>query len=124
MEIRPKTHEELIEENARLTVQVEHWKQQYEVMKEVCEHLREYSEEQHKQILELSAWKIDHSGNYRNAGRHRRFKTFDQGYSVYIMHDKEGVSYRRIADLLDMSYSSARRLYKEYVEFEKKYGKK
>ena len=118
------THDELIEENAKLKVQVEYWKEKYESMKELYELVNKYSDKYEKEASELSIWKEAHSGNYRNAGRPKKFDMLDQGYSVYVMHDKEGVSYRKIAGLLNMSYTSARRLHKEYMEYQETYGKK
>ena len=124
MDDKAMTHDELIEENAKLKVQVEYWKEKYESMKELYELVNKYSNKYEKEASELSIWKEAHSGNYRNAGRPKKFDMLDQGYSVYVMHDKEGVSYRKIADLLNMSYTSARRLYKEYMEYQETYGKK
>jgi len=94
----------------------------YDSTKEVYEQVSGYLDESRKQVSELSAWKLAHSGNYRNAGRPRKFDKFEQGHSIYLMHDKEYVSFRKIADLMNMSYSSARRLYQEYCDFINKYG--
>ena len=124
MDDKTMTHDELIEENAKLKVQVEYWKEKYESMKELYELVNRYSDKYEKEASELSIWKEAHSGNYRNAGRPKKFDMLDQGYSIYVMHDKEFLSYRRIADLLNMSYTSARRLYKEYMEYQEQYGKK
>ncbi len=124
MDDKAMTQDELIEENAKLKVQVEYWKEKYESMKELYELVNKYSDKYEKEASELSIWKEAHSGNYRNAGRPKKFDMLDQGYSIYVMHDKEFLSYRKIADLLNMSYTSARRLYKEYMEYQEQYGKK
>ena len=105
-----------------LTAKVEILQEKYESTKEVYEQVSGYLDESRKQVSELSAWKLAHSGNYRNAGRPRKFDKFEQGHSIYLMHDKEYVSFRKIADLMNMSYSSARRLYQEYCDFINKYG--
>lgn len=99
-----------------LTVQFEHLQEKYNDTKEAYELTSKYLDNTQKEVSELSAWKSAHSGNYRNAGRPRKFDKFEQGRSIYIMHDKEFVPFRRIADLMNMSYSSARRLYLEYLE--------
>lgn len=105
-----------------LTAKVEILQEKYDSTKEVYEQVSGYLDESRKQVSELSAWKLAHSGNYRNAGRPRKFDKFEQGHSIYLMHDKEYVSFRKIADLMNMSYSSARRLYQEYCDFINKYG--
>lgn len=106
-----------------LTAKVEILQEKYDSTKEVYEQVSGYLDESRKQVSELSAWKLAHSGNYRNAGRPRKFDKFEQGHSIYLMHDKENVSFRKIADLMNMSYSSARRLYHEYCDYQEKYGK-
>ena len=110
------------EKAAALSVRLEMLQERFNGTKEAYDSASETLKEYHKQIMELSAWKIDHSGNYRNAGRPRRFDKFEQGHSIVVMHDKEQLSFRRIAELMNMSYSSARRLYQEYLDFQKKYG--
>jgi len=110
------------EKAAALSVRLEILQERFNGTKEAYDSASETLKEYHKQIMELSAWKIDHSGNYRNAGRPRRFDKFEQGHSIVVMHDKEQLSFRRIAELMNMSYSSARRLYQEYINFQKKYG--
>ena len=112
----------IAEKAAALSVRVEILQERFNGTKEAYDSATETLKEYHKEIMELSAWKIDHSGNYRNAGRPRRFDKFEQGHSIYVMHDKELLSFRRIAELMNMSYSSARRLYQEYIEFQKQYG--
>ena len=110
------------EKAAALSVRLEMLQERFNGTKEAYDSATETLKEYHKEIMELSAWKIDHSGNYRNAGRPRRFDKFEQGHSIVVMHDKEQLSFRRIAELMNMSYSSARRLYQEYLDFQKKYG--
>lgn len=107
-----------------LTARVEILQEKYNDTKETLELVSNYLNSSNKEVSELSAWKSAHSGNYRNAGRPRKFDKFDQGRSIYVMHDKEHLSFRRIAELMDMSFSSARRLYQEYLEYLDKYGEK
>ncbi len=111
------------EKAAALSVRLGILQERFNGTKKAYDSASETLKEYHKQIMELSAWKIDHSGNYRNAGRPRRFDKFEQGHSIYVMHDKELLSFRRIAELMNMSYSSARRLYQEYIAFQEQYGK-
>ncbi|TYZ20224.1 hypothetical protein [Selenomonas ruminis] len=105
-----------------LSVKVEMLQEQYNSVKEGYELVSGYLDESNKEVLELSAWKSAHSGNYRNAGRPRKFDKFEKGRSIYIMHDKENMPFRKIADLMNMSYSSARRIYLEYRAHIDKYG--
>ena len=112
----------IAEKAAALSVRVEILQERFNGTKEAYDSASETLKEYHKEIMELSAWKIDHSGNYRNAGRPRKFNKFDQGESIYTMHKKENLSFRKIADLMDMSYSSARRLYQEYIDYIKQYS--
>ena len=112
------------EKAAALSVRLEMLQEKYNDTKGAYDLASEDLKETHKRMMELSAWKIEHSGNYRHAGRPRRFDKFEQGHSIYLMHDKENVSFRKIASLMNMSYSSARRLYQEYIDFHEKYGKK
>ena len=107
-----------------LTAKVEILQEKYNDTKEAYELVSSYLDSSNKEVSELSAWKSAHSGNYRNAGRPRKFNKFEQGRSIYVMHDKEHLSFRRIAELMDMSFSSARRLYQEYIDYQEKYGKK
>ena len=107
-----------------LTAKVEILQEKYNDTKEAYELVSSYLDSSNKEVSELSAWKSAHSGNYRNAGRPRRFDKFEQGRSIYVMHDIEHLSFRKIAGLMDMSFSSARRLYQEYLEYLDKYGEK
>ena len=107
-----------------LTARVEILQEKYNDTKETLELVSNYLDSSNKEVSELSAWKSAHSGNYRNAGRPRKFDKFDQGRSIYVMHDKEHLSFRKIAGLMDMSFSSARRLYQEYLEHLDKYREK
>lgn len=107
---------------AVLSVRLEMLQEKYDDTKGAYDLISENLKETHEKVLELSAWKIEHSGNYRNAGRPRKFDKFDQGHSIYVMHDKENVSFRKIADLMNMSYSSARRLYNDYIDYIKQYS--
>ena len=107
-----------------LTAKVEILQEKYNDTKEAYELVSSYLDSSNKEVSELSAWKSAHSGNYRNAGRPRKFDKFEQGRSIYVMHDKEHLSFRRIAELMDMSFSSARRLYQEYIDYQAQYGKK
>lgn len=107
-----------------LSAKVEILQEKYDSTKEVYELVSGYLDESRKQVSELSEWKSAHSGNYRNAGRPRKFDKIEQGHSIYIMHDRENVPFRRIADLMNMSYSSARRLYQEYLAYLDKSGEK
>lgn len=107
---------------AALSVKLEMLQEKYNDTKGAYDLASEDLKETHKRMMELSAWKIEHSGNYRNAGRPRKFDKFDQGHSIYVMHDKENVSFRKIADLMNMSYSSARRLYNDYIDYIKQYS--
>ena len=106
-----------------LTAKVEILQEKYNDTKEAYELVSSYLDSSNKEVSELSAWKSAHSGNYRNAGRPRKFDKCEQGRSIYVMHDKEQLSFRRIAELMDMSFSSARRLYQEYIDYQEKYGK-
>ena len=120
--------ESLDNEKARqigtLTARFEFLQEKYNDTKGTLELVSNYLDRSNKEVSELSAWKSAHSGNYRNAGRPRKFDKFDQGRSIYVMHDKEQLSFRKIAGLMDMSFSSARRLYQEYLEYLNKYGEK
>lgn len=107
-----------------LTAKVEILQEKYNDTKEAYELVSSYLDSSNKEVSELSAWKSAHSGNYRNAGRPRKFDKFEQGRSIYVMHDQEKVSFRRIAELMNMSYSSARRLYQEYIDYQAQYVKK
>jgi hypothetical protein len=104
------------EELGILTARMEVLQEKYKDTKESLELVSSYLDSSNKEVSELSAWKSAHSGNYRNAGRPRKLNKFEHGYSIYIMHHKEKLSFRRIADLMDISYSSSRRLYQEYLE--------
>lgn len=110
------------EKAAALSVRLEMLQEKYNDTKWAYDLASEDLKETHKRMMELSAWKTEHSGNYRNAGRPRKFDKFDQGHSIYVMHDKENVSFRKIADLMNMSYSSARRLYNDYIDYIKQYS--
>ncbi len=112
------------EKAAALSARLEMLQERYHDTKGAYDLASENLKEYHKQVLELSEWKIEHSGNYRHAGRPRKFDKFEQGHSIYLMHDRENVPFRKIADLMNMSYSSARRLYQEYCDYQEKYGKK
>ena len=110
------------EQIGSLSAKVEILQEKYNDTKETLELVSNYLDSSNKEVSELSAWKSAHSGNYRNAGRPRKFDKFDQGHSIYVMHDKENVSFRKIADLMNMSYSSARRLYNDYIDYINQYS--
>ena len=94
---------------------IDNLQQELDSLKEAYQQIDGYWKESSKKASELSLWKSAHSGNYRNARRKKKYSSVDQGESIYKMHDKENVSFRKIAAILRMSYSSARRLYQEYL---------
>ncbi len=103
-----------------LRARVDFLEKERDRLKESFQQVDGYWKDSSKKASELSLWKSAHSGNYRNAGRKRKFSSVNQGESIYKMHDKEKLSFRKIAEVLGMSYSSARRLYQEYIEDQKK----
>lgn len=111
-----------IENIGVLKYKVEHLQQEYDTLKRAYELVNGYLDSSNKQVAELSSWKSSHSGNYRHAGRPKKFSEVDQGESIYKMHTVEKLSFRKIAEVMDMSYSSTRRLYQNYVNLKEKLG--
>ena len=109
-------------EMGALQARVEILQQERDSLKDAFQQVEGFWKDSSKEASELSLWKSAHSGNYRHAGRKRKFSSVNQGESIYKMHVNEKVSFRKIAEIMNMSYSSARRLYQEYVEYQKKYG--
>ncbi|MBQ1416059.1 MAG: hypothetical protein IIY91_01900, partial [Selenomonas sp.] len=60
-----------------LTAKVEILQEKYNDTKEAYELVSSYLDSSNKEVSELSAWKSAHSGNYRNAGRPRKFDKFE-----------------------------------------------